>query len=74
VTENEQKILVQGIPVPISVAGEAVSRCIRGIQLIEKLINVQGFASRDDLLQIKRGLTGEDVDENVASAGKPISE
>lgn len=70
---EEQKILVQGIPVPLSVAADAVTRCIRGIQLIDKLVNTQGFASRDDLATIRAGLTGDDHD-TVSSAGPPITQ
>ncbi len=69
---EEQKILVNGIPVPLSVAADAVSRCIRGIQLIDKLVNTQGFASKEDLQLIRKGLTGDDTD-TVASAGQPIT-
>lgn len=70
---EEQKILVNGIPVPISLAAQAVSRCIRGIQLIDQVIAKQGFAAKEDLLQIRAGLAGENHDENVASAGTPIT-
>ena len=62
------KINVDGVAVPISVAADAVRRCIRGIQLIDKLKSTQGFASVEDLALIRAGLTGEDQDENVASA------
>lgn len=65
---QEQRILVDGVPVPVSVAGKAVRRCIRGIQLIDRTIDTQGFASKEDLLAIRAGLTGEDVD-TVASSG-----
>lgn len=66
---DEMKINVDGVAVPISVAGDAVRRCIRGIQLIDKLKATQGFASKEELEQIRKGLTGEDQDENVASSG-----
>lgn len=68
-SDQEQKINVDGVAVPISVAGDAVRRCIRGIQLIDKLLSNQGFASGDDLKQIKAGLTGKDREQNVASSG-----
>jgi hypothetical protein len=71
--QEEMKINVDGVAVPISVAGDAVRRCIRGIQLIDRLITTQGFASREDLKGIKAGLTGDDRDENVASSGSAIS-
>lgn len=71
--QEEMKINVDGVAVPISVAGDAVRRCIRGIQLIDRLKSTQGFASADDLKQIRAGLTGDDHDENVASSGAPIS-
>lgn len=63
----EPKILVNGVPVPIDIAGKAVSRCIRGIQHIDRIIATQGFASEDDLRTIRAGLTGEDKD--IASGG-----
>jgi hypothetical protein len=66
--QPEQCINVDGVPVPISIAGKAVRRCIRGIQIIDKTISTQGFASKEDLLAIRAGLTGEDQD-TVASAG-----
>lgn len=66
---EEQKINVDGVAVPISVAGDAVRRCIRAIQIIERLVGGQGFASKSELLEIKAGLTGEDQDTNVASSG-----
>jgi hypothetical protein len=72
-TDGELKINVDGVPVPISVAGDAVRRCIRGIQLIDRLSSEQGFASKDDLKKIRDGLTGDDRDENVASSGAAIT-
>lgn len=57
--QQEQVILVGGVPVPLDMAGKAVARCIRAIQITDGLI-VQGFASKEDLEQIRRGLTGED--------------
>jgi hypothetical protein len=65
---DEQKILVDGIPVPLSMAGAAVGRCIRAIQITERLIQ-QGFASQDDLEALKRGLTGEDQDNAAPAEG-----
>jgi hypothetical protein len=61
VIENsgEQVILVGGVPVPLEMAGKAVARCIRAIQIIDGMIN-QGFASAEDLKQVRAGLTGED--------------
>lgn len=56
---GEPMIEVRGIPVPLSMAGAAVSRCIRAIQITDKLIQ-QGFASVDDLRALKAGLTGDD--------------
>lgn len=56
---DEQCIEVNGVPVPLSMAGAAVSRCIRAIQATDRLLQ-QGFASADDLRALKRGLTGED--------------
>lgn len=66
--DDELKIAVNGIPVPASMAAEAVKRCIRGIQITDKLIR-QGFASEDDLRLLRSGLTGEDRDENVSDSG-----
>ena len=68
-TDEEMKINVDGVPVPISVAGDAVRRCIHAINLIDKIIRTQGFASKEELTAIKRGLTGETQDENVATSG-----
>lgn len=68
-TDEELKINVDGVAVPLSVAGDAVRRCVRGINVIDRLLSSQGFASKDELQQIRRGLTGEDQDENVASSG-----
>lgn len=70
-TENEIHIAVNGIPVPASMAAAAVKRCIRAIQIIDKLIP-QGFASEDDLRSIRAGLTGEDQEQNVADAARVI--
>lgn len=70
---TEQRINVDGVAVPFSVAGDAVRRCIRGIQAIDKILSQQGFAAREDLLAIRKGLTGDDHDQ-VASAGAPITE
>lgn len=64
--QEEQAIIVDGIPVPISMAGAAVRRCIRAIQISDALIK-QGFASEDDLRQLRAGLTGENEDQNVAT-------
>lgn len=66
---EEMKINVDGVAVPISVAGDAVRRCIRAIQIIDKTIATQGFASAEELKLIRKGLTGEDQDENVAASG-----
>jgi hypothetical protein len=55
----EQVILVGGVPVPLEMAGQAVARCIRAIQIVDGLLN-QGFASEDDLVALRAGLTGED--------------
>jgi hypothetical protein len=63
--QEEQKILVDGIPVPISMAGAAVKRCITAIQIIDGLLK-QGFASEDDLEKVKAGLTGEVEDDAKA--------
>lgn len=68
--EQEPSIVVNGIPVPISMAGAAVSRCIRAIQITEKLIQ-QGFASVEDLEALRAGLTGEDVD-TTATKDAPV--
>ena len=62
---DEQHIEVNGVPVPLSMAGAAVARCITAIQVTNRLIS-QGFASKEDLEALKRGLTGEDVDETSA--------
>jgi hypothetical protein len=59
--QQEPTINVGGVPVPLSMAGAAVSRCIRAIQITEALI-AQGFASKEDLEALRAGLTGEDVD------------
>lgn len=67
--DEELKINVDGVAVPLSVAGDAVRRCVRGIQLIDRLISTQGYASKEELQQIRKGLTGENQDENVASSG-----
>lgn len=56
---DEPMIEVGGVPVPLSMAGAAVARCIRAIQIVDELIK-QGFASKEDLENLKRGLTGED--------------
>jgi hypothetical protein len=69
---EEQRISVDGVPVPISEAAKAVKRSIRAIQIIDKLLQTQGFASGNELRQIRKGLIGEDVDQNVASAGPPL--
>lgn len=68
-TTDEQKINVDGVAIPISVAGDAVRRCIRGIQLIDRLKSSQGFASAHDLTIIRAGLTGEDREPNAPSSG-----
>lgn len=68
-TDEELKVNVDGVAVPLSVAADAVRRCVRGINVIDRLISGQGFASLDELKLIRRGLTGEDQDENVASSG-----
>lgn len=62
---DEQCIEVNGVPVPLSMAGAAVARCITAIQVTDRLIR-QGFASKDDLVTLKRGLTGEDADKAAA--------
>jgi hypothetical protein len=64
--QEEQKILVGGIPIPISMAGKAVSRCIRAIQITDELLK-QGFAGEEDLQKLRAGLTGEDEEQNVAT-------
>lgn len=69
--QEEQAIVVDGIPVPISMAGAAVKRCIRAIQLIDALKS-QGFASEEDLLVIRAGLTGED--EHIAPVAEGVIE
>lgn len=56
--EEEQTINVEGVPVPLSMAGAAVSRCISAIQITDRLIS-QGFASKEDLQSLRAGLTGE---------------
>jgi hypothetical protein len=66
--QEEQAIIVDGIPVPISMAGAAVRRCIRAIQLIDALKS-QGFASEEDLLVIRAGLTGENEDNAAPAEG-----
>ena len=63
--QEEGAILVGGVPVPLSMAAEAVSRCILAIQITERLI-AQGFASEEDLIALRAGLTGEDKDEAAA--------
>lgn len=68
-TEPEPSILVNGVPIPVSMAGKAVARCIRAIQIIDKVIGTQGFASKSELEQIKRGLTGEDEDNAAPAKG-----
>lgn len=56
---DEPTINVGGVPVPLSMAGLAVGRCIRAIQAADRLIQ-QGFASKEDLDALKAILTGED--------------
>lgn len=58
-TTDEPTINVNGVPVPLSMAGKAVARCIRAIQIVDELLPV-GFAGEDDLKRIRAGLTGED--------------
>lgn len=67
-SEDEQHIEVGGVPVPLSMAGAAVSRCIRAIQITDRLI-AQGFASEEDLRALRDGLTGEDVDPAAPAEG-----
>lgn len=59
---DEPTIEVSGVPVPLSMAGTAVTRCIRAIQITDGLIR-QGFASEEDLRALRAGLTGEDTAE-----------
>lgn len=66
--QPEGAILVGGIPVPLSMAGAAVSRCIRAIQITDSLIK-QGFASEDDLRSLRAGLTGENEDGAAPAEG-----
>jgi len=66
--QAEGAILVDGIPVPISMAGAAVSRCIRAIQITDTLIK-QGFAGEDDLRALRAGLTGENEDTAADAEG-----
>jgi len=68
--EQEQVIEVNGVPVPLSMAGAAVARCIRAIQIADKLI-AQGFASEEDLRALRAGLTGEDMD-NTGTKDAPV--
>lgn len=56
---GEPMIEVGGVAVPLSMAGAAVGRCIRAIQIVDKLL-AQGFASKEDLEALKRGLSGEE--------------
>ena len=67
----EPTINVEGVPVPLSMAAAAVSRCIRAIQIADHLIQ-QGFASKEELQALRAGLTGENVEENVANADGTI--
>lgn len=67
---QELRINVNGIAVPPEMAAAAVKRCIRAIQIIDKLLP-QGFAAEEDLRRIRAGLTGEDQDA-VADAGNVI--
>lgn len=68
---DEQTIEVGGVPVPLSMAAAAVSRCIRAIRITDALL-AQGFASEQDLRALRAGLTGEDVEQNVAEADGSI--
>jgi hypothetical protein len=70
VEEQEPTINVGGVPVPLSMAGAAVSRCIRAIQIVDGLIQ-QGFASAEELQGLRDGLTGEDVD-NAGTKDAPV--
>jgi hypothetical protein len=69
--QPEQVILVGGVPIPLDMAGKAVARCIRAIQITDALIR-QGFASEDDLRQLRAGLTGEDEDV-VGTKDAPVA-
>lgn len=66
--QAEGSILVGGVPVPLSMAGEAVSRCILAIQMTERLIS-QGFADKDDLTNLRAALTGETSEPDVSAEG-----
>lgn len=57
--ESEVFINLDGIPIPGSMAAKAVRRCIGAINMVDRIIQQQGFAAEDDLRDIRDVLTGE---------------